>query len=66
MSYEYKVLSQKDGWLNSKFNPAQLEAALNSQASQGWKLVTAVTAEIPAIMGGKREELVLVMERERL
>ena len=40
----------------------KLEAALNSYAGEGWKVVSSSTAEIPGF-GSKREELVIIMER---
>ncbi len=58
----YKVLSQKDKWFSGKFDPEQLEIALNSYAQQGWVLNAAVTASI-AGFGGNREELVMILER---
>lgn len=62
-TYEYKVLSQKDGELSSKFNTTKLEAILNTNAKLGWRLVASATAEIPGIMTGKREEIIFIMER---
>jgi Domain of unknown function (DUF4177) len=59
---QYKVLSQKDKWFSGKFDPEQLEKALNSYADQGWVLKAAVTASI-AGFGGNREELVMILER---
>lgn len=32
---EYKVLTQKDKWFSGKFDPANLEQAINAYASQG-------------------------------
>lgn len=64
MKYEYKVLSQKDKWFSSKFDPEKLEAALNSYADQGWKVVAATTANIPSF-SGSREEFIAVLEREK-
>jgi hypothetical protein len=58
----YKVLTQKDKWFSGKFDPDQLETALNSYANQGWVLKAAVTASIPGF-GGNREELVMILER---
>jgi hypothetical protein len=61
---EYKVLTQKDKWFSKKFDPEKLEEALNAYAEQGWKVVTSATAEFPGF-GGKREELVVVLERDK-
>ena len=61
---EYKVLSQKDKWFSGKFDPAALETALNSYAKQGWYVVAAFSADIPALFGGARQEAVIVLERE--
>ena len=60
---QYKVLTQKDKWFSGKFDPELLEKALNSYASQGWRVVASATASIPGI-GINREELLIVMERE--
>jgi hypothetical protein len=59
---QYKVLTQKDKWFSGKFDPEKLEQALNSYASQGWRLRGVATASIPGL-GGAREEMVFVMER---
>ena len=60
---QYKVLSQKDKWFSRKFDPETLEAAINSYASQGWRVVSVATATIPGF-GGNREELIVVFERD--
>ena len=62
---EYKVLTQKDKWFSQKFDPEVLEKALNSYASQGWKVVSAVTATFPGFIGGNREEMVVILERDK-
>ena len=61
---EYKVLSQKDKWFSGKFDPEKLENALNSYASQGWRVVAAFSADIPAVFGSGRQEAVILLERE--
>lgn len=61
---EYKVLTQKDKWFSGKFDPAALETALNSYAKQGWSVVAAFSADIPRLVGGAREEAIIVLERE--
>ena len=60
---EYKVLTQKDKWFSGKFDPAKLEGAINAYAKQGWRFVGCATASIPSLMGGPREEMVVIMER---
>jgi Domain of unknown function (DUF4177) len=60
----YKVLTQKDRWFAGKFDPEKLEAALNGYASEGWKVIAATTAEIPGAFSAKREELIVLMERD--
>lgn len=62
---EYKVLTQKDKWFSQKFDPEALEKALNSYASQGWKVVSAATATFPGLFSGNREEMIVIMEREK-
>jgi hypothetical protein len=61
---EYKVMSQKDKWFSSKFDPEKLEQGLNAYAAQGWEVVSIATASIPGL-GGTREEMVVVFEREK-
>jgi Domain of unknown function (DUF4177) len=62
---QYKVLTQKDRFFSRKFDPEVLEAALNSYAEQGWAVAGVATATFPGFMGGNREELVMVLEREK-
>jgi len=61
--HEYKVLTQKDRFWGGKFDPEKLEAALNSYAEEGWRVVASATASFPSLTGN-REEMILVMERE--
>jgi len=61
---QYKVLTQKDRFFAGKFDPEKLEIAINSYASEGWAVVSVATASIPSITG-TREELIVVMEREK-
>ena len=44
---EYKVMSQKDKWLSSKFDPEKLEQGINAYAEEGWQVVSIATATIP-------------------
>ena len=62
---EYKILTQKDKWFSGKFDPSRLEAALNAYAEQGWRVVTSATAEFAGFVGGKRDEMVIVLERDK-
>lgn len=61
---QYKVMTQKDRFFAGKFDPEKLESAINSYAEQGWEVVSIATASIPGF-GGTREELVVVMERQK-
>ena len=61
---EYKVLSQKDKWFSSKFDPQKLEEAINAYAKQGWVLKSAFSADIPGVFGGTRNEAIIVLERD--
>lgn len=63
MAHVYKVLTQKDRFFKGKFDPMKLEEALNAYAGEGWKVVGTATAEFPGI-GNRRQEIVVVMERE--
>ena len=62
---QYKVLTQKDRFFSRKFDPEVLEQALNSYAEQGWGVIAVTTATFPGFMGGNREELVMVLERDK-
>ena len=62
---EYKVLSQKDKWFSGKFDPQKMEEALNAYAEQGWVVKAAVTANIPGMLGGAREECLVILERDK-
>ena len=60
---QYKVLSQKDKWFSGKFDPEKLEAAMNAYAQQGWRVVSAFSADVPGVFGN-REEAIVILERE--
>jgi len=60
----YKVVTMKDKWISGKFDPAVLEQVLNSYAKQGWSVCNSVTATIPGVLSGSREELIVILERE--
>jgi len=62
---EYKVLTQKDKWFTGKFAPELLEQAINSYALQGWRVIAATTASFPGLLSGNREEMVIIMERDK-
>jgi hypothetical protein len=62
---EYKVMTQKDRWFAGKFEPLKIEEALNAYAAEGWRLAAAATATFPAFFSGGREELIMILERER-
>jgi hypothetical protein len=60
--YEYKVLTQKDKWFSGKFDPVNLEMALNAYAQQGWRVIGCATADIPGF-GVTRQEFITILER---
>ena len=62
---EYKVLTQKDKWFSGKFDPELLEKAINAYAQQGWRVVSAATASFPGFFNGNREEMVVILERDK-
>ncbi len=62
---EYKVLTQKDRFFSRKFDPEVLEQGMNSYASEGWKVVAVTIASFPGMLGGAREELIVVLSREK-
>lgn len=62
---EYKVLTQKDKFFAGEFSPEKLEPAINSYAAQGWLVVSVATIHLPAGPGATREELIVVMGRDK-
>lgn len=63
MANLYKVLTQKDRFFAGKFDPERLEAAINSYAAEGWRVIAVTTATIPSFTGS-REEMIVVLEQE--
>ena len=61
--YEYKVLTEADGFFTHRFDSEELEKAINHYAGQGWRVVSAVTASIPGLLNS-RDELLVIMERD--
>ena len=61
--YQYKVITQKDRFFSSKFNPALIERALNEYAQEGWIFKSAVSADFGSL-GMSRNELIIFMEKE--
>jgi hypothetical protein len=62
---QYKVMTQKDRYFGGKFDPEKLEGAMNAYAAEGWGVRAVATAEVRGI-GGSREELVVIFERDAL
>ena len=62
---EYKVLTQKDKWFAGEFSPEKLEQALNSYAAQGWHVVSVTTLSLPAGPGETRDELIVILGRDK-
>ncbi len=60
MRVEYKVMTQKDKMWGDRFDPDQLEQAINAYASEGWRVVSMATASL----GGDRDEVIIVFGRE--
>ena len=59
--YEYKVITERDKRLTGGFDPDTLEATLNSYASDGWKLVDAVSTG--NLMKSSKAEMIMILER---
>lgn len=60
----YKILTQKDKWFSGKFNPENLEAAINAYAEQGWRVIGCTTGDFPSAFGAGRQEMIIVLERD--
>lgn len=61
--FEYKILTQKDKLFSGKFDPSNLELAINAYAQQGWRVIGCATADI-AGFGKSRQEFIVMFERE--
>ncbi len=61
--YQCKVLTHKDRAMSGKFDPMKLENALNSYASEGWRVSVGPTADFGGLTGN-RQEFIMVLERE--
>lgn len=60
--HQYKIITQKDRFFSSKFNPALIERALNEYAQEGWVMKTAVSADFGSV-GMSRNELIIFLEK---
>lgn len=70
-SREYKVITQRDEFFRSKFNPDSLQILLNRHAEDGWYVVGITATDVGSFLGsfwGKgggatRQELIVLLER---
>ncbi|HOU20679.1 MAG TPA: DUF4177 domain-containing protein [Polyangiaceae bacterium] len=62
---EYKVLTQNDKAFAGEFSPEKLEPVINTYAAQGWLVVSVTTLRLSAGPGVTREELIVVMGRDK-
>jgi hypothetical protein len=70
-SKQYKVITQRDQFFQSKFNPEALQSLLNLHSSEGWHVVTMTTSDVGSFFGSfwskgggsSRQELIVLMER---
>jgi Domain of unknown function (DUF4177) len=69
-SCEYTVITQRDEFFKSKFNPEALEELINRYAAEGWRVVsmTATDSFFDSFWakggGAARQELVVLLERK--
>ena len=54
---QYKVLTEKGRGFFGRFKPQNLEAALNSNAADGWRVVSSTWKSMTA-------EVVVILERD--
>jgi hypothetical protein len=70
-SKEYKVITQRDEFFKSKFNPEALQNLLNTYAVEGWRVVSMTTTDVGSFWGSfwskgggsSRQELIVLLER---
>jgi hypothetical protein len=58
---EYKVVTERDSRFSGSFDPESLEAALNSYASEGWRVVSGFIAN--SLWKSTKSEIMIVLER---
>ena len=61
---EYKVVTQKDKYFSSKFDPEKLETGLNALAREGWRVISMTRVTFDTFMSN-RDELIVLLEREK-
>ncbi len=54
---QYKVITEKGSRFTGRFDPQSLEAALNSNAAEGWHVVASTWRSMAA-------EVVVILERD--
>jgi hypothetical protein len=68
---EYKVITQRDEFFGSKFNPEKLEEYINIYAADGWRVVSVTATDVGSFWGSfwnkgggaVRQELVVLLGR---
>ena len=60
---EYKMLTQQDRRWRDKLTPENLEQALDSNASEGWRVVSTVPVASPRSLSTSQ---VMILSSERL
>ena len=60
--YEYKCVTQRDGRFTGSLDPDALEALLNAEAGDGWRVVSGFLAS--NIMKTSKTNILFVLERE--
>jgi hypothetical protein len=55
------VLTERDKRFSGSFDPESLERALNSDAAEGWRMVSGFTAA--SVWKSMKSEIILVLER---
>jgi hypothetical protein len=60
--YEYKVLTERDSKFSGSFDAESLEAALNSYATQGWRVINGFLAT--SVWKSSKSDIVVILERD--
>ena len=67
----YKVITQRDEFFRSSFNPERLQSLLNQESGRGWRVVSMTASDVGSFLGsfwGKgggaaRQELIVLLEK---
>ncbi|MBA3350439.1 MAG: DUF4177 domain-containing protein [Actinobacteria bacterium] len=61
--FEYKLLTERDSRFAGRFEPEDLETALNSYAAEGWRVVESSLAA--SLWKSAKAKIIVILERSK-